>query len=130
MGDQEASRLASHLRVDAYDRGRSVAAEFAIPAVEVDSEAEPVMDTVWRAGFAAGWAARDMRDDEPETGVMVWLRDEEGDEYVARRCLERGDPAGNGLEAVWEVSGRPELMAWADLMSETVEWGRLTKEGR
>lgn len=105
-------------------------ADFELPPILVDSNVEPVVETVWRAGFAAGWAARDVRDDEPEVGATVWLRDEEGDEYVARRCLERGNAVGNGLEAVWEVTGRPELMAWSDLVDEAVEWGRLTREGR
>ncbi len=113
------------LREDAVEAARAMCSK-----VEVPIDAKPESETgfvstglvtcAWRDGFVAGWATREVRDDEPPVDAVVWLRDGEGTEYVAVRSLKG-----------WITAGVPGGAApWRELLGDVVEWGRMTKEER
>lgn len=130
MGDQD-WRQAADLRGDALDEGWKAVREFEFTGEFVAGATTPAerqrIEAAWRAGFATGWAAREVRDDEPELHEHVWLRDNRGGRYVAHRPLARNDDGLAAETAVWLVSGRAGWCTWIELLEDAAEWGRLTK---
>jgi hypothetical protein len=112
------------LRKDAVNAARAACSKVeSVPADILPPGAAATMQaglaqSAWRAGFVAGWAMREVRDDEPPVGSMIWLRDHEGDPYVAVR-----------RNFIWSVTGRHEGVQWQELLESVAEWGWMRMEG-
>ena len=105
-----------------HAKGWAVAQTYDIPSTLVDSTAVPGASS-WRSGFAAGWAARDARDDEPvDDGTMVWLVDTRSARFVAFRSdAEARD------DCRWFISGSDKAQTWREILEDVTDWGLLTE---
>lgn len=80
----------------------------------------------WQDGFAAGWAVRDGRDDEPTgAGVTVWVRMNSGNMLVAISShVQNSD-----VPQRWRVTGYDRQLTWADLLDDAEQWGLMKAVG-